>query len=59
MELLNKNIEAALERLNTTEENKKILRSILYREHLNRERDWDTEAPNEIRKIMQEASGEK
>ena len=37
MELLNKNIEVALKNLDTSEDNKKILKSILYKEHINRE----------------------
>ena len=52
MGLLNKNIEAALEGLEASEEDKKILRSILYKEHLNRERNWDVDAPKVISEIM-------
>ena len=56
MEILNKNIEAALEELDTSDENKKTLKSILYKEHINRERDWDIDAPKEIKEIMHGAS---
>ena len=52
MELLNKNIEVALKNLDTSEDNKKILKSILYKEHINRERDWDADAQKEIKEIM-------
>jgi len=52
MEILNKNIEVALEDLDTSEDNKKILKSILYKEHINHERDWDADAPKEIKEIM-------
>ena len=52
MGLLNKNIEAALQSLEASEEDKEILQDILYKEHLNRERDWETEAPKEISEII-------
>ncbi len=52
MEILNKNIEAALGELDASDENKRILKSILYKEHINRGRDWDVDAPKEIKEIM-------
>lgn len=52
MKTLNKNIEAALEALDTNEDNKKILKSILYKEHINKGHDWDASAPKEIKEIM-------
>lgn len=60
MGLLNKNIEAALQSLGASDEDKEILRDILYKEHLNRERDWDSNAPKEISEIIHshEAGGE-
>ena len=60
MGLLNKNIEAALQSLEASDEDKEILRDILYKEHLNRERDWDSDAPKEISEIIhsREAGGE-
>lgn len=53
---LNKNLEAALEKIEASDEDKDLLRTILYKEHLNRERDWDDEAPKGIRDIMHETS---
>lgn len=54
MGLLNKNIETALQSLEASDEDKKILQGILYKEHLNRERerDWESEAPKEISEII-------
>ena len=54
---LNKNLEAALEKLEASEEDKEILRTILYKEHLNREHDWDSNAPKEIKDLMHDACG--
>lgn len=57
---LNKNIEIALEKLEASEEDKKLLEAILYKEHINQERDWESSAPKEIQSIMRERmEGEK
>ena len=58
MGLLNKNIEAALASLEASEEDKQILQDILYKEHLNKERNWDESAPSEISAIIREHASE-
>lgn len=52
---LNKNLEAALEKIEASEKDKELLRTILYKEHLNRGRNWDNTAPKEIKEIMHES----
>lgn len=54
MGLLNKNIEATLETLDASEQDKKILKDILYVEHVNRERNLDSTAAEEISRILRE-----
>ena len=58
MGLLNKNIEATLESLDISEEDKMILQDILYKEHINRERSWDADAPKEISEIIRSHTSE-
>lgn len=58
MGLLNKNIEATLESLDASEEDKMILQDILYKEHINRERNWDADAPKEISEIIRSRASE-
>ena len=55
---LNKNIEAALEQIEASETDKAMLRNILYEEHINRESDWDKDAPKVIREIIHRTSKE-
>ena len=52
MGIINKNIEEALTQIDASEEDKDILRKILYQEHVNKEKNWDSEAPGAIKAIL-------
>ena len=54
MGIINKNIEEALAQIDVPEEDKDILRRILYQEHANKEKNWDSEAPGAIKAILKE-----
>lgn len=54
MGIINKNIEEALTQIDAPEEDKDILRKILYQEHVNKEKNWDSEAPGAIKAILRE-----
>ncbi|MBR6505912.1 hypothetical protein IKT18_03735 [Candidatus Saccharibacteria bacterium] len=51
---INKNIEIALENIEAGEEDKQIIKSILFKERLNKEYNWDSDAPKEIQSILRE-----
>lgn len=51
---INKNIEIALENIEASEEDKQIIKSILFKERLNKEYNWDNDAPKEIQSILRE-----
>lgn len=57
MEVLNSDMELAINELSSTEDDKKIIKDILYQERIRKELDWDNDAVRLYQSILDNEGG--